>query len=315
MLEKSKIKAKHIQSYGQSEYLWIVDDVNGDGRMYCIKLWDGIEVIYNDFHCFDLPECTYTTDAYLEINHCRQGKFECPYDAHHLAYLDVGDFSVSSWSLDRGRARLPLGYYQGVEVLIDVAKASQLDIVDQFAIDINDLYRRLRLSHHLYIERANETICHLFSQMYDLPLGIRQHYLQIKVLELLLFLSQTAFEQVAENKVYYPKQVIEALERFRQEMIHDLSSRPDYDALAKKHSFSLSTVRRLFKEIYEMPLYQWYKHYRLTYSRLLLKTTDASIIEIAGKVGYTNPSKFAAAFQQETGLTPQQYRQLYAKMD
>ena len=41
---------------------------------------------------------------------------------------------------------------------------------------------------------------------------------------------------------------------------------------------------------------------------LMLKDSGNSIMEVAGKVGYENASKFAAAFQSIIGMSPSQYR-------
>ena len=41
---------------------------------------------------------------------------------------------------------------------------------------------------------------------------------------------------------------------------------------------------------------------------LLLKATDEKIADIAQKAGYSNASKFSAAFKKELGLSPFEYR-------
>jgi AraC-like DNA-binding protein len=40
----------------------------------------------------------------------------------------------------------------------------------------------------------------------------------------------------------------------------------------------------------------------------LLSETDQSILEIAGKFGYENGSKFAGAFRRVMGVSPSEYR-------
>ena len=43
---------------------------------------------------------------------------------------------------------------------------------------------------------------------------------------------------------------------------------------------------------------------RVQYAEQLLFTTDLSILEIAQRVGYDSPSRFAAMFKREKGITP-----------
>ena len=50
----------------------------------------------------------------------------------------------------------------------------------------------------------------------------------------------------------------------------------------------------------------------MNYAAVLLKTEPSlKIVDIAGMVGYDNPSKFAAAFRQEMGKPPLEYRKSF----
>ena len=40
----------------------------------------------------------------------------------------------------------------------------------------------------------------------------------------------------------------------------------------------------------------------------LLRTTDETVLEIAGRYGYENGSKFAKAFRDTMGLSPSEFR-------
>ena len=46
----------------------------------------------------------------------------------------------------------------------------------------------------------------------------------------------------------------------------------------------------------------------------LLAETDMSIMDIASDLGYSNASKFAAAYRSVTGMQPALYRQIKRKM-
>jgi len=45
---------------------------------------------------------------------------------------------------------------------------------------------------------------------------------------------------------------------------------------------------------------------------LMLRKTKDNITTIAGRVGYNNPSKFAAAFKELIGMSPGKYRKNFA---
>ena len=56
---------------------------------------------------------------------------------------------------------------------------------------------------------------------------------------------------------------------------------------------------------------------RMEEAARLLEETDETILEIAGKAGYENGSKFAKAFRDEIGTAPGEYRRrvLWEKTD
>ena len=67
-------------------------------------------------------------------------------------------------------------------------------------------------------------------------------------------------------------------------------------------------MKQCFKGIYGVSMYAYMKEYRMNAAALMLKNTDEPVIAVAGKVGYTNPGKFSAAFRSVLGVTPTEYR-------
>lgn len=317
MLENSNIMISNKEKINKHETKYMIGAINGEGRMYCIDLYNGIQVIYNNFHCYNVPKTDVDKDStkFIEINHCLRGKFECLYDQEYYAYLTEGDLSISRWSLETSKQFFTFGYYEGIEVLIDVEKAKNNEIFSEFNIDIDLISKKLTLNNDIYIMRATQQIQHIFMEMYDVENEIKVDYLKIKVLELLLFLSHIDFEIIQDKKRYYPKNQIETVKSIRNYLTDNLSLKPDFNKLAQEYNININTLRKLFKEIYGVPIYTWFKQYRIEYSIELLKKTDIPIIEIANKIGYSNPSKYSAAFSKYVNMTPQQYRKSDIKMD
>lgn len=305
------INKKIINDY-ECEYTIEVND--GTGSMSCIHVYPGIEVIYNNFHCYDTP-LSEPYENYIEINHCLKGKFECAYNQNYYTYLCEGDLTIHNSSFDQLHSSFPLGYYEGVEVLIDVNKAKDNIIFQQFHIDLQVLLNRLKSYNKVYSFRATQQIEHICLEMYHVDNHIKVDYLKIKVLELLVFLSNTDFEITDEKRRYYPKDQIERVKKIKNYMGTHMCMKHDLDALAKKYNINVNTLRKSFKEIYGKPIYQWFKEYRLEQSKCLLKESTMSILEIANEVGYANPSKYSAAFTSYMKQTPQQYRKSNIKMD
>lgn len=316
MLEDIKLPFINKRVINKYENEYQIGQIDGKGTMYSIDVYPGIQVIYNNFHCFIAPaDQTNRQNCYIEINHCLKGKFECQYNKNYYAYLCEGDLAISCDSLDKLTHSFPLGYYSGAEILIEIDKAKDNRLLKEFHIDIDLIAKRLKDNCNVYIFRATAQIEHICLEMYEIEERMKRDYLKIKVLELLLFLNHHDFGILENEKRYYPKKQIEIIKAIKTDLSKNLSNKYDLEQLVNHYNINIHTFRKAFKEIYGKPIYQWYKEYRLEYSLGLLVNTNMSIIEIANEVGYCNPSKYAAAFYQYTKMTPQQYRKLHLKMD
>lgn len=71
MLEDIKlpfIDKKVINKYEREYQIGLID---GQGVMTSIDIYPGIQVIYNNFHCFTAPtDQSLNRHRYIEINHC-----------------------------------------------------------------------------------------------------------------------------------------------------------------------------------------------------------------------------------------------------
>ena len=70
-----------------------------------------------------------------------------------------------------------------------------------------------------------------------------------------------------------------------------------------------------FKEAIGIPLGEYLKNLRLTYSENLLRSSEMSVTEIALESGFGNLSYFSRAFKEQYGISPKQYRKLHGTSD
>lgn len=72
---------------------------------------------------------------------------------------------------------------------------------------------------------------------------------------------------------------------------------------------------RLFKKVTGASPHAYLASLRIERAQTLLAATDASVSEIAARVGYGSPSHFTKAFRQSTGLTPRAFRAALVKTE
>ncbi|MEE5993427.1 MAG: AraC family transcriptional regulator [Oscillospiraceae bacterium] len=92
-------------------------------------------------------------------------------------------------------------------------------------------------------------------------------------------------------------------------MIADLEKTYTVEELSKISGMPSATLRKVFKAVYGVPIYQYMKGYKMkAAAAMLISEHQLHISEIAQRLGYDNSSKFSAAFRDVMGMTPQNYR-------
>jgi transcriptional regulator GlxA family with amidase domain len=78
--------------------------------------------------------------------------------------------------------------------------------------------------------------------------------------------------------------------------------------LASAAAVSERHLARCFRQEMNLTVHTYLNRYRVRQARHLLDTSDASITEIAHRVGFSSSAYFGQVFRQETGLSPSGYR-------
>lgn len=284
---------------------------DGDGIMVCYPVFDGVELYYNDFQAFRCSEPGNRPGSnFLEINHCRKGRYECRFGKNHFAYLSEGDLAITGWDFPCDASRFPLGYYNGIEILIDIAHAQEhlSCVLEGIEIDLDRLRQKLSGNDGCFVLRATKEIEHIFDELYHVDPRIQKGYFRIKVLELLLFLSITPFESGRDRRQYLLARQACVVEQIHDVLTKNLDQNITLEALSKRFDIGMTTMKNCFRAVYGKPINTWRREYRLHVAARMLRETDKSVLEIANSVGYENPSKFADAFRKQLGIPPLEYR-------
>ena len=87
------------------------------------------------------------------------------------------------------------------------------------------------------------------------------------------------------------------------------------DDMAALTFYSKSHFMKFFKAHMGTGFIEYLNDYRLTIAERLLRTSDASVLEIAEKSGFDNLSYFNRIFKRKYGQSPRKQRRLYASSD
>ncbi len=100
----------------------------------------------------------------------------------------------------------------------------------------------------------------------------------------------------------------EVADRAQEIIMANLERRITIAELAQALHVSATQVKVSFHKVTGMPVYAYARSKRMEAASGLLSDTDESILEIAGRFGYENGSKFARAFRIVMGVSPSEYR-------
>lgn len=312
VIEKNNLYKDNLKVIKKTKdkVIYKVKCLDGDGEIICHHVFPGIYIIYNNFNTFHSFEPENISRDIIEINHCRKGRFECKVENDSYIYLGEGDLEVNSCQIQRETSGFPLGYYEGVEVLIDIETAKEFlgGIMEGIEIDFDKMKKRLFSNKDYFIVRATDEIEHIFHELYNVDERIQKGYFKIKVLELLLFFSIVPIEKSNLLSPYFPKNQVEKAKHIKEHLIDDLEKNVTLQELAQEHEIGLTTLKKCFKGIYGKSISVWRREYRIYKAASMLKETNMTIAEISGKMGYDNPSKFASVFKKVIGCSPSEYR-------
>ena len=98
------------------------------------------------------------------------------------------------------------------------------------------------------------------------------------------------------------------VDRICRYIVENLESNDSSADIAEKFHFSTHYIRHIFKRGTGMSIKEFRVAQKIKKAKLLLKTTDNKIIDIAAACGFENPSYFTEIFSRITGISPTDYR-------
>ncbi len=283
---------------------------SGEGLMTVYEVFSGIYLLYNDFHMEHCLSGFQPEGEMFCIDHCREGRIEWKREQNKYIYIKAGDMQINSRTCHCQDFRFPLRHYHGITIgfCLQEAEQSLHNIMDGFSVDIRKLKNKFCGEDRDYIMRAGKHIEHIFSELYDISDQVKMQYFKIKVLELLLFLEAAEVQKDCTDRPYFYKSQVEKIKDIVSLLTADLEQWYTLEDLSKRFSFPLTSMKLCFKGVYGTTIYAYMKAYRMNAAALMLKNSEESVMGVAGKVGYENASKFAAAFHDVIGMCPSEYR-------
>lgn len=297
------------ESNGCSVYQ--VKNESGEGTITSYEVFPGVSLGYNDFHMrYFESEFVPARDMFC-IDHCREGRLEYAARDNVYSYVEAGDLKMDRRLTHTGRFEMPLSHYHGLMVTFDMQIACDAlpKEIKDFPVDLRRLENKYCPDRYPFVLHEPASIEHICGELYTVPQEIRQPYFKIKILELLLYLHALELPETADERPYFYKTQVEKIKAIQRFLAENMDKSYTQEALSRQFDIPLTSMKQCFKSVFGSSIGTWQTEYRMNRAAVLLcQEQDISVTEIAGRVGYDSPSKFAIAFRRVMGMSPVEYR-------
>jgi AraC-like DNA-binding protein len=254
---------------------------------------------------------------YFRLDFAKRGRFECEFPDHTFSYRGENEITVMStcqnekWILG---SNFPSGFYKGFAfvVKLDLLSKDDTSLLRYFGFDIFDLIEAMSQNQKWNKLITDERTLECCNCIYD-DLHSGSDYninlIKLRLLEVLIYVSKLcSTNNISRKVVYFSGTQVRKVKKIHDQLLSDLVSSFSLEDIVKANDIGYSTFNKIFKSVYGDSPYRYLKKHKMNLAAKMLLETDLNVTEIALAFGYNNPSKFASAFRDMTGMLPIEYR-------
>ena len=277
----------------------------GRGQIRAYEVFPGILLSYSDFSLEQYESNYAQKKEMFGFEYCLDGKIEWERQDGRSVFLGPGSFMPYDYEKNNGKFQFPMHHYKGISFGIQTEKIKEA-LPKKFPVDLLTLKDHLQMGVNLDLSRNPQAayVLGLVQEAEDQD----DIYRKLACLELLLFLRDLKWSEDHASFVYLSKTQVIKVKKAARMILDNLDHRYTLKELSNAENIPITTLRRCFEGIYGCSAMEFAKKHRVEEAKRLLRETNKSTTEIAGMLGYDNPSKFASMFRSITKLSPQTYR-------
>lgn len=289
------------------------EDDRGSISSTVYKPFSGISLVKKEV---DMPQFItnwrYGPVEAFAIEYCYEGILEGQIDDDYL-HISSGDIIIFRTDPNRRYLHYPVNHYRALQLVIYLEEPSPiLDLHLGMANITPELLMKKYLPDDRYYHMLKDTelLKMVFESMLHAPESMKTMYLGIKSLECFVLLAseicvmdeidKKLTKRLPAHQAKIAKQVYEYTMKHPEE-------RYSIDELAEKFSISPTQLKKSFQVAYGTSMQKFVREQKMKLAAEVLETTDKKVTEVAQMFGYSNASKFAAAFKKVIGEYPKKY--------
>ena len=286
----------------------------GKGKMAGYAVSPNVIVSEVDFRCSHCPNMTgpgtvASDDAHsgrwFTVNRCIEGRCETVVPNLGVAVVSEGDVCMSASHILPDAFSYPLSRYRGVELFVNtnIANEREFCLLEEAGVSLDEL------AHKADFAAVFSGDTRLQSLMDRVVRAARVGDAAMAKLELLAIFMELGRRDFSLTRpaAFLTRAQLGMARRAHDEIELALAAPHDAREIAARMGVSATTLNGCFAKLYGMTIAAYVRRRRMECACEFLSAGE-SVSAVAFKVGYSNPSKFAAAFKRETGVSPSEFR-------
>ncbi len=294
----------------ESERTYRLKSDAGEGLMRDYVVTKGINLIYSEIESYYsfVSEQRMPVD-YLEIMYMVEGHAEFEMENRRVASADKGDVCIFNSNVSTRNCLVGKGGMRclSIVLMIEALESFLNHMFETNEFNRSNLFREAMDAKSCICVPAGEKLGNIFSQLMQLPERYGDHHRKILVTEAILFLLGIGERKNSDFR-YFSGDTGNKVHAARKILGEDIASDISVEELSDRVGLNRTTLQRVFKQMYGVTTFEYRTQVRMQEAKNLLLNDSVSVTEAAGLCGYSNASKFAAAFKKVFGVTPSKWR-------
>ena len=275
----------------------------GDGMLFQSFSINADSIPVDALQCF-------AEKPHIRINYCIKGKCDVEFNDHEKTYISGGDMTLNCGQKLRSLS-FPENSYHGIEIYIFVYSnwANRTRDFESSKSTPELLYEKYKNNDHTTIFEPSHEVDEVMQTLIKCFSNPRCHrLLSIKVMELLLLLTEDGMKLMDSDRKYFTNAQIEIAKQVNKIVSEDLSRRYSAKELAQRFGVSETSLKNYFRGVYVYGYHEFQNNLRMATAAELLETTNMKVVEISMRVGFKSQTKFSNSFKQYFEMSPLEYR-------
>ncbi len=303
-------KYMYIMCEKESEKTYRLKSNAGEGIMHNYEIASGIELVYSELESYypvvrEIPESV----EYIEIMYMVEGHADFEMENRRDASADKGDICICNSRI--GAKTINFGK-EGIRcisivILLDTLKEELNRFFCTKEFNDKPMFDYVVEADSCVRFAAGEMLRNIFTEMVLLPDEYGEFHRKLLTVRAILALANVKTKRNPGYR-YFSGDSSNKAHAARKILGDNIATDISVEELAERVKLNRTTLQRIFKQMYGVTIFEYRTQVRMQESKNLLLDDKLSITEIAGNCGYSNASKFSAAFKKHFGVTPTEWK-------